>query len=225
MKRIFVLSSAILIPTVCFALATSEVGNKPLSKANYTDWPGLVDAVNDKSRVYQFWVNGHESFYYVGETASANRVLKEFAETKVPKRELIILPGPGSLVTIGKKAVTIDYRIEVAGGIVRAALLRGGRSKVQNVHPTMSIYMTENIDLEKLEIPNGLIISQLSDIEKRYETAMKDDDSGVRRHAQTWMKALNKEFRRQGEEFKLLEKQIAEIDSFVTEHQKKTGSE
>ncbi len=225
MKPLFAFVLAILIPTVCFALATSEVGNKPLSKANYTDWPGLVDAVNDDSRVYQVWVNGGETFSYAGDTASANRVLKEFAETKVPKLELVILPGPGSNVTIEKKPVTIDYRIEVAGGITRAALLRGGLSKVQNIHPTMTIYITENIDLQKLAIPSGLVISQLSDVESRYETALEDDDPRVRQHAEIWMKALNKEFRRQGEKFKLLEKQITEIETFVAQHQKNSVSE
>ena len=39
----------------CRALLTSEAGNKELSAANYTDWPGLVEAINDKSRVHQVW--------------------------------------------------------------------------------------------------------------------------------------------------------------------------
>ena len=32
-----------------FALATDEIGNKPLSELNYTEWKGIVPIVNDKA--------------------------------------------------------------------------------------------------------------------------------------------------------------------------------
>ena len=55
-----------------FALATDEVGNKPLSELNYTEWKGIMPLVNDKARVYQVWVNGNEHFYFKGTTKPLN---------------------------------------------------------------------------------------------------------------------------------------------------------
>ena len=57
---------AVALAAQALAEGTEEFGNKPLSPASYETWPGIAEVVNDKSRVYQNWVNGNENMYYAG---------------------------------------------------------------------------------------------------------------------------------------------------------------
>lgn len=204
-----------LIPAFVFAAATSEEGNKPLSAANYKDWPNLVDAINDKSRVYQFWVNGNESFYYQGDTEAANRVLKEFAETDYQNLQVVLLPGPApTMESLGEK-VTADYRINIIGGIARAFIGRGNLKRVYFLQPTMTVYVSDRIELSSLKIPNNVTLLQLHDLENRFQKGLEDDDQEVKTTAQRLLDQLNKEFQRQGEEYKKMEKELSEIEEII----------
>ncbi|MBT5017677.1 hypothetical protein OAF98_04680 [Planctomicrobium sp.] len=215
----------LLVPTICFAAATSEEGNKPLSAANYTDWPNLVDAINDESRVFQFWVNGNESFHYQGDTATANRVLREFAETNYPGLQVVLLPGPATTMDVLGKKVTTDYRINIMGGIARAAIGRGNLKRVYFLQPTMTIYLTDNIELSSLKIPQNVELLQLHDLETRFQKGLEDDDQEVQKTAQRLLDQLNKEFQRQGNDYKKLEEQLAQIESFVKKQNSSIASE
>ena len=212
MSRLFA-ALMFLFPSTCSALMTSQAGNDPLSPQNYVDWPNLVDAINDKSRIFMVWVNGYEEFTYNGDTDSANRVLKEFAETEFAQLQLVILPGPGRTQEIEKKPVRIDYRIEIYGGIARAALTR--RETVRNLNPTMTIYLTENIELDKLVIPENVKLSQLPDLEAKYTAAIESEDESLRREASHYLEALHTEFRRKDSEYDELRSEIATIKAFI----------
>src|SRR5262245_33840096 len=82
-----------------WALGEEDFGNAPLSDANYTDWPGIMPVVNHAARVYHWWVNGNEEFYYEGDAAAVNETLKKFAEAKSGTREagvggeVVLRPG------------------------------------------------------------------------------------------------------------------------------------
>ncbi|QDT32179.1 hypothetical protein [Thalassoglobus polymorphus] len=219
MKAFLFFLTVCFYSTSCFALAISEAGNQPLAKENYTDWPNLVDAVNDETRVLMTWVNGSESLYYTGKTADANRVLKEFAETKAPELQLILLPGPGPTRKIDDASVTIDYEVDIIGGVARASLSRTDMAVVYDLRPTMKIYLSDNIDIEKLVIPRNVVVSQLQDLEIRYRNAETNKDPAVRKAAGRFMEHLTKSFARTGDEYKKLEQQIEQIKQIVEVHQ------
>jgi len=213
--KLFYTTCLWLIPACVFAAATSEEGNKPLSAANYTDWPNLVDAINDESRVFQFWVNGNESFYYNGDTEAVNRVLKEFSETNYPDLQVVLLPGPApTMEALGKK-VTAEYRINIIGGIARAFIGRGNLKRVYFLQPTMTVYVSEKIKLSELKIPNNVTLLQLEDLETRFQKGLDDDDQEVQKTAQRLLNQLNKEFQRQGDEYKKMEQQLLNIEVMI----------
>lgn len=222
MKLSFAVGTVLICSSI-YAAATSEEGNSPLSPANYTDWPNLVDAINDKSRVFQTWVNGAENFYYNGNTQAANRVLKEFAETQYPDLQVVLLPGPAPLSEVLGKKVTFDYRIEIMGGIAHAAIERGNLKRIYFLQPTMTIHISEEVELEKLKLPANVRVLQLRDLEERYRSGLDDPAKEVQRTAKYMLDHLNKEFLRQGKEYQQLEKQLANIEQYVASRKSKSS--
>ena len=104
-----------------FALATDEIGNKPLSELNYTEWKGIMPIVNDKARVYQVWVNGNESFYYKGVTKQVNAALATFAKVEVKNHVVVLRPGPVERSSIRDKTpISFNWELHVIGGIARS---------------------------------------------------------------------------------------------------------
>ena len=162
-----------LLSIQSFALLTSEVGNKDLAAANYTDWPGLVNAINDQSRVQMVWCNGNEHFAYSGETSDLNRVLKNFAATDVPKLKVVLRPASGESVKVDGMQRAVGWRINIVGGIARAAITEWKLDSVWQVAPTLTVYVSDLVDLKELEIPqvDKLEVLQLADLRKHYETA------------------------------------------------------
>lgn len=193
------LAPALCGPLACYALMTGELGNKELSAANYTDWPGLVDAINDKSRVRQVWVNGNESFSYSGDTEALNRVLKKFAATDVPRLNVILRPGPGQSVEIEGKKKQIGWRIQILGGIAKASVTQRKLDTLWHIDPTLTVYVTDMIDLGQLEIPEKVNVLQVRDLRKRYKAGLKSDDERVKKEAANFMKSLEDDAKRDGD--------------------------
>jgi hypothetical protein len=158
-------------------LGTEEFGNAPLGEANYTDWPGIMPAINHPSRVYSSWVNGNEYFCYRGDTTQLNGMLLAFAESESPTREVFILPGPGTRSTFDQEALTYDWMLHILGGISRHV---GSDLPAMDPFPTLTIYPQENIRLEDIEIPAGVSVLDIHDLRKRYLDALSGDDREVR---------------------------------------------
>lgn len=202
-------------PATCFALVIHQPGNKPLTDRNFIRWPNLIDAINDESRVMHVWSNGNSTFFYEGETTAANRVLAEFAETQGHELQVILLPGPGTYQAPGMKAAArADFQIEVRGDFARA-MLEPHPNPVYDPRPTMTIYLTDKIDLSQLKLPRGLTLGQLQDLETRYTGALDSQDRNVRVAAEHALKRLNQQFVRKGDDFKKLEEQIEAIQKVV----------
>jgi len=146
----------LLLPATCFALAFSVIGNEPQAAENYVTWPGLVDVVNDVSRASLVWVNGDERLRYRGEISDLNRVLKEFGEVEADERHLILLPGPGPGVSVDvnmeNSAVPADWELHVLGGITRGVAQEFQIESVLEIHPTLRVYISDRIPLDKLEV-------------------------------------------------------------------------
>ena len=217
MSRIALPGAFFCIATTALALMTTVAGNKPLSPENYQAWPHLIDAINDTSRVYHVWVNGAEYFSYHGDTTAVNRVLKEFSETDNHELHVWVLPGPGPVKVIDKSELTVDYQIEIMGGIAGAHFQRLGTSTVRTVEPVMKIYVTERVKLDELQIPGNVKISELDDLEQRYLIASEQSDEQLQKDAIQHLEALHKEFRKQGDDYDKMQQQIGDIHEFVTQ--------
>ena len=214
-----------LLSIQSFALLTSEVGNKDLAAANYTDWPGLVNAINDQSRVQMVWCNGNEHFAYSGETSDLNRVLKNFAATDVPKLKVVLRPASGESVKVDGMQRAVGWRINIVGGIARAAITEWKLDSVWQVAPTLTVYVSDLVDLKELEIPqvDKLEVLQLADLRKRYETAKGSEIELVKREATQSLNQLDTEAAKDGdaEAAKLFKRRLKAIEKFLAKPNRK----
>ncbi len=204
------------------ALLTSEKGAKELSPANYTDWPGLAAAINDPARVYQVWVNGNEQFFYRGDTAALNRVLKKFSETQTPRLQVILRPGPGPEVELENgERQPADWSLQIVGGIARASITHRGLDAVWNMDPTLTIYLTEGIALADMVIPDPIAVLQLEDLRRRYLEAQKLEGEEIRREAAQFLQVLTEDAEREGEAAAVFTERVNAIAGHVAGLRKK----
>lgn len=123
MRKRLAIAVLVLAPNLAFALAQERFGNAPVGKQ--PEWAdGVVDVVNLKSRVYSYWVNGNENFFYSGNSGALNEALRKFAAVKDDERMLILLPGPGQRQSFSKKQVNYEWNLHVPSGIYRAIAKR-----------------------------------------------------------------------------------------------------
>jgi hypothetical protein len=117
------LSLFLAMPASVMALATSTSGNAPVPRQ--PGWAeGIVDVVNLKSRVYSYWVNGNERFFYRGGAPALNEALRKFAAVKDDVRQLILLPGPASTNAFRSQPIPFDWELHVPSGIYKAVSRR-----------------------------------------------------------------------------------------------------
>lgn len=164
-----------------FALGTEEFGNEPLSPANYEAWPGIADVVNDKSRIYQSWVNGNENMYYAGGADELNRVLKLFAATKIPVREVVFRPDPGVTHSFDqtKPPIKFNWHLHVVGGIAASLTGSDKGELVWPKHPRLTIHAS-GLDLARLDVPAGLALVSVDELSARTRGAIDSTNQNVR---------------------------------------------
>jgi HEAT repeat protein len=167
--------------SAAWARGQETFGNEPLNAANFNDWPGIMPVVNHPSRVYHTWVNGNEHFYYRGDAAALNDTLRKLAEAKTEVREVVLRPGPGVTHSFDRaQEIRYGWNLHLVGGIARHLTTREQGDKVWSKHPVLTIYTGGEIDLEKIEIPQGLTVVPLADLKKRTREGLKSPDKTVR---------------------------------------------
>jgi hypothetical protein len=120
------------LPATVLALAEESFGNSPHVKQ--PEWAdGVIDVVNLKSRVYSFWVNGNETFFYRGGAKEVNEALRKYAEVRDDVRRLILLPGTGKTQSFDKKPIPFTWKFHVPSGIYRAVS--------KQTHAVMTVYI------------------------------------------------------------------------------------
>jgi hypothetical protein len=163
------------------ALGMEDFGNKPLSEANYKEWPGIMGVVNHPSRVYHWWVNGNEEFYFLGDMAALNETLRLFAEAKSEGREVVLRPGPGVTRSFDRsQTIAFGWDLHLIGGIARHESTLDQGDKVWPLHPVLTLYVGGVVDLEKLQVPPGLPVISVSEVKRRTLAGLKSTDPGVR---------------------------------------------
>ena len=187
MKRLNVLTLAFLLmgiafaPTKASAMGEEGFGNAAKSGANYDAWPGILPVINDKHRVYFWWVNGNEKFFFDGDTAALNRTLIDFSKSESPTLEVVLRPGPGQTNTFNqKKAVDFNWELHLIGGIAATMRRLDRGENIWVSHPVLTIYVGDKIKLDQLKIPGNVRVSQIADLQSRYAEALGSTDKTVR---------------------------------------------
>jgi hypothetical protein len=163
------------------ALGMEHFGNAPLNEANYREFKGAMPLVNHESRVYHCWVNGNEKFFYRGDTETLNNALRMFAATESKVHEVVLRPAPGVAHSFNRtKVIPFNWSLHIVGGIAQHQTTLDKGSKVWSRHPVMSVYAGGSIDLEKIKIPEGVTVLELSDLSKRCLQGLESTDKTVR---------------------------------------------
>ncbi len=181
------------------SMAIGTSGNEPLKEADYAEWPGALNVINSPSRVYTFWVNGGELFYFQGNTESLNKALVDFSRIKmpaevnpisespqplaitIPTHEVTFLPGPSAVEVMENSEISYDWKFEIGDGLSEISARKESATRVFEDYPVMTVYVGGgNIDLEDVRIPPGLSVVQLSDLRARYLEGLKSVDGVVR---------------------------------------------
>lgn len=172
---------ALFVPARLWALGEEQIGNEPLSPANYAKWPGLVEVINDKARAYYNWVNGNENFYYVGTVEELNAALANFAKADLKEHEVVLRPEAGTVKSFqGDNQFTFQWHLQVFDGIAAHLLTQDKGELVWNKHPRLTIHVGNDIDLAKLEVPKGVKLLSVSDLSERARQGTESKDKTVR---------------------------------------------
>lgn len=181
-----------LITVNAWPLGEETFGNKPLSDRNYTDWPGIVPLINNENRIYSTWVNGNEYFYYRGNTETFNQFLALFAALESPVHVVIVRPGPGRTNSFhNDRAIPVDWQMHFVGGIVAQMIDYKGTADVWDMHPTLTVYLTEKgrIQLDKIIVPEQVRVVQVAGLRDKYRKALQSDHTRMRADAVTKLAA------------------------------------
>jgi hypothetical protein len=160
-RNIFGLFLCVMIAQKAFALGTETRGNEALSEFNYTLWKGIMPVINDKARVYQQWVNGNELFFYEGTTKDVNAALAHFAKIEVETHFVVLCPGPMKAKTFKNDEIPCDWELHVIAGLARSRASDKSDDLYWHKNPVLTIFISDKIDLEKLEIPKGITLRSL----------------------------------------------------------------
>lgn len=162
-------------------MGEEEVGNGPVNPANYTDRPGVMPVINDPHRVYKWWVNGNENFFYQGDSIALNAALEEFAKIESKRLELVLRPGPETATTFdGSQQFKVNWSLQLIGGI---AAHIGNKDQGQYLwpsHPVLFVNIGGPIQLGELVIPEKITVVGLSELKERYKNGFKSENQDVR---------------------------------------------
>jgi hypothetical protein len=182
-KIAFILANVVLacgLNSPAWALGTEDFGNKPLYEDDYGDWKGIMPVINHPNRVYHRWVNGGEGFYFRGNTKAFNDCLSKFAALDADVREVVIRPGPATTQTFDGNMVSYDWQLELIGGISKHMTTLDRGSNIWSKWPTLTVLISNGIELKKIRIPEGVHVIELRDLKKRYREALLSKDKTVR---------------------------------------------
>lgn len=116
MNRIIVSLAIALIAVVLSGPAFPMGGEHPAGfpMGQHPDWPaGLANVLGVPGRVYGYWVNANDWFFYSGDTGDFNRFIMTYAELKDTPLTLVLHTGKGQTGRLGSQEDKIEYDWEV----------------------------------------------------------------------------------------------------------------
>ena len=113
-----------------------------------------MPVANHSTRVYHRWVNGDERFYYQADANQLNDLLAKFARTNQEKKEVVLLPGPGTTTNFkGDRKFDFNCEMHLVGGIARHIAGKDKGHIYWPLHPRLTIRVGPDLDLAALKIP------------------------------------------------------------------------
>jgi hypothetical protein len=152
-----------LIPPAASGAVTQQFGGPlPVSPQKYLEWPGLATLLKYGEPVCWNWFNGDEDFYYAGDVESVNETLRLFANVQLKFHRVIIRRGPGIVWEFGNSTHSEEFTwsINPKGEYGANGATEGFLWKPE---PTLSIYITEDLELDKLKIPQSIAMVEIAD--------------------------------------------------------------
>ena len=123
---LFGLLTAAFIPDRVFALATEQLGNKPIG-LSWDFGAKLLEAVNVEERVYWYEVNGNPTFFFKGGPKELNQAIRRFAAIPHDKREIVLLPRAGGDPNLRQETGHVRLVAARADGILLRRRVRSCR--------------------------------------------------------------------------------------------------
>jgi len=135
----------------------------------HREWPaGLSDLVNRECRMYGYWVNANDWFFFAGNAEVFNEFVKAYARLKDTPLTLVLHAGRGRTGRLGygEKKIEFDWEIK--------ALLRGWhpeappdpRSDKPGYVIIVEVWLGGQVDLDKVKVPLNVEVKSGGEIEK-----------------------------------------------------------
>jgi hypothetical protein len=164
-----------------WGLGQEHVGNEPLADANYTNWPNVMPVINDKHRVYHRWVNGNVDFFFKGNTVALNAVLKNFAAIEADRLTVVLRPAPGKTSSFMKdRTFAFNWNLHLLGGIAKHMSTLEFGSNIWDPNPCLHVYVGDTIKLDGIEIPAGVKVLEIANLQIRYAKCLASSNQTVR---------------------------------------------
>jgi hypothetical protein len=162
MRRIVILALVwIGICSGCFGLGSDREG-PVVNDARYPGWAsGLVNVVRHESRVYSFWVNAVDNFFFDAETEQIQELIDLYSRVRLRDHVIRIVNEGGQIQSFHGKKFDCTVQLHVLSGF---ALYKSGK-KLQSSHDTFEPVLTVFLGglniadfLEKVEISGHVIV-------------------------------------------------------------------
>ena len=220
-RRLFaMIASVLLLSTSSFAVVVVQSGNRPYPADPFNEWPGLIDVVNDASRVGIVWCNGNAWLSYRGDVSALNRMLKEFAEVEADARIVVLVPARRrtEVQDVAQRRTNEPlWKLNVALGAVRKHR-QGKLRHIDDLNPKLWISIDDHIPLDALEIPDGITLLQTGDIRARHAQTIATGSKYVKMRAENELRQFEAEIPVEGPDAEEHRARLAAIEEFVRKH-------
>jgi hypothetical protein len=134
--------SILLVPASAHALGEIIAGNQPLAPGSLK--PELLAAVNTAERVYAYFHDFHQTFYFKGGPKALNEAMRRFAAIPADRREIILRPAPPKPL-IQDTSIAFDWQLSIPGGREGDGKQRRveDESEIADNRATLTIYIPE----------------------------------------------------------------------------------
>jgi hypothetical protein len=181
LRSITAVGLLLLAASNVWGLGQEHVGNEPLSNANYTNWPNVMPVINDTHRVYHRWVNGNEHFFFKGNTVALNAALKNFAAIEADRLTVVLRPAPGKTSSFMKDCTfTFNWNLHLLSGIAKHMSTLEFGSNIWDPNPYLHVYVGDTIKPDEIEIPEGVKVLEIANLQIRYAKCLTSSNQTVR---------------------------------------------
>jgi len=170
MARLFGMVCVLLgLCAATWPMGMEDFGNREqLWQENYPDYKGIVPVLSNKGRVYHYWCNGGEGFYFRGDTAALNEALRQWSAVEMPEHRVAFLPDKGMTRSFHGRRIGYDWHVGIQDGLAGAML---DHSKPHL--PVMYVHLGGgHVNIEEVCIPAGIQVEDIWDLHARYREGL-----------------------------------------------------